>query len=90
MTDVYETNYENIAGVIEWKRDNDEVIYETDKFYICKRGERTLYFCKHYSEHDGDVLKGIFRLNDHIVQCGFLHLIDELLEKAWMYDQLDK
>jgi len=80
--------YDNFAGCCEFKRIDDEVIYQSDDYYICKRDGEIFYFHTWIANDGEDSEECIIRLNHMIVPTGILNIIDELLEYKYMYDEL--
>lgn len=82
------TPYDTVAGCLEGKQPEDKVLFESDFYYVCQRGEEKLFFHKWFVEEDDGVNEYLCRLNSYIVPCGILNIIDDLLEYKSKYEKL--
>ncbi len=84
------TPYDILAGCLESKQEEDIVLLDNEFYYVCKRGEETLFFHKWFTDDNDELEEYICRLNSYIVPCGILNIIEDLLEYKWKYDELCK
>lgn len=82
------TPYDTLAGCLEAKQDEDDILFENEFYYVCQRGEEKLFFHKWFVEDDDGINEYICRLNSYIVPCGILNIIDDLLEYKNKYENL--
>lgn len=75
---------------IAHREESDNVLYDSDLFYVCIRENEKYYFLKTTFEVDEDVFEGLIEMETGNTPMGLMKLMDELLEKTWMYEDLNK